>query len=286
MEVVPLGHALGAELRGLDITGDLSNAEIDAIHEAWHTHHVIVFRGVDWTPEQHMAFSRRFGELDDHAATPNDSLEGYPELLEVTNKPKNGKPSPTRTAGHDWHSDYAYTRRPAASSMLYCTECPTVGGDTMFCNMARAYDELSDKMKTILSDLQSVYDFTMVSGAKERTADNMDTLNTLNPPVAHPSVRVHNESGVKAIYVSERTSHFDGMTRAESAPLIQYLCRHATRPQNVYRHQWQSGDLVCWDNRTTMHLALGDYDPAVPRHMLRSTIQGETTGQLVSPAEA
>jgi len=284
MEIVPLGHALGAELRGVDIKGDLSNAEIDGILSAWHAHHVIVFRGVDLTPEDQMAFSRRFGSLDDHAATPNDSLKGYPELLEVTNIPKDGKPSPTRTAGRDWHSDYAYTSQPAAASMLYCTQKPSIGGDTMFCNMARAYDELSDKMKSIVEGLHSVYDFTLVTGAADRTAENLAELQRLNPPVAHPCVRVHNESGIKALYVSQRTTHFDGMTRAESLPLIQYLCAHATRPENVYRHQWRIGDLVCWDNRTTMHLALGDFDPTEPRHMLRTTIKGPKSGYVLAPA--
>ncbi len=284
MEIVPLGHALGAELRGVDIKGDLSNAEIGGILSAWHAHHVIVFRGVDLTPEDQMAFSRRFGSLDDHAATPNDSLKGYPELLEVTNIPKDGKPSPTRTAGRDWHSDYAYTSQPAAASMLYCTQKPSIGGDTMFCNMARAYDELSDKMKSIVEGLHSVYDFTLVTGAADRTAENLAELQRLNPPVAHPCVRVHNESGIKALYVSQRTTHFDGMTRAESLPLIQYLCAHATRPENVYRHQWRVGDLVCWDNRTTMHLALGDFDAAEPRHMLRTTIKGPKSGYVLAPA--
>ena len=280
MEVVRLANALGAEIRGLDITQRLFEEEIDAIRRAWHEHHVVIFRDVDWTPDLQLVFAGRFGELDDHAATPKDSLEGYPELLEVSTIPKGNKPSPTRTAGRDWHSDYAYTSYPAAASLLYCVEKPDVGGDTMFCNMARAYDDLSEKMKGIAGELHSVYDFNMASGSKERTNDNMAELNRLNPPVAHPTVRVHNESGVKALYVSERTSHFDGMTSAESAPLIRYFCDHATRPENVFRHQWRVGDLVCWDNRTTMHLALGDFDPSERRRMLRATVRGPKSGYL------
>lgn len=285
MEVEPLGYALGAEIRDVDITGDLGENAVAAIREAWHRHHVIVFRGVEWSPDQHLAFSRKFGDLDDHAATPHERFEGYPELLEITNRPKNGKPSQSRNAGRNWHSDYSYTSRPAAASMLYCTEKPPVGGDTMFCNMARAYDALSDKMKSIVDDLQSVYDFNLVSGTKVRDPEKMAELLKLNPPVAHPCVRVHNESGVRALYVSERTSHFEGMSRAESQPLIEYLCEHATRPDNIYRHRWQVGDLVCWDNRTTMHLALGDYDPAQFRHMLRTTLRGELSGTVVAPAD-
>jgi len=286
MQVTELSHALGAELHGIDIAGEPSNSEIDGICEALNTHHLILFPGRRLTPEQHIAFSRRLGELDDHSATPHDRLAGHPELLEITNKPKNGQPSQTRFTGRNWHSDYSYTGRPAAISMLYCTEKPPVGGDTMFCNMVGAYDELSDKMKGIVDDLQSVYDFNLVSGAAQRDPVKIAELLELNPPIAHPCVRIHPDSGKKALYVSERTSHFDGMTRAESAPIIEFLCRHATRPENVYRHNWQVGDLVCWDNRTTMHVALGDFDPAQPRHMLRTTGRGEPSGYVVAPLEA
>ena len=286
MDVVPLGHALGAEIRGVDIAGNLSNAEVDAIHRAWNAHHVIVFRGVRWTPDRHIAFSRRFGALDTHDATPHDRLDGHPELLEITNKPKNGQPSQTRNTGRNWHSDYSYTGRPAAASMLYCTEKPPVGGDTMFCNMARAYDDLTEKMKSLVAQLHSVYDFALVSGVAQRDPAKIAELMKINPPIAHPCVRVHPDSGLNALYVSERTSHFDGMSRAESAPIIEYLCRHATRPENVYRHRWEVGDLVCWDNRTTMHMALADFDQSVPRHMLRTTLLGEKSGYVTKRAEA
>ena len=223
MEVVPLGHALGAEICGIEIAAPLSDEIILEIREAWHRHHLIVFRGVSWTPDDHLQFSRQFGVLDDHAATPHERLDGYPELLEVTNIPKNGQPSQSRNAGRNWHSDYSYTDRPASSSMLYCKKKPSVGGDTMFCNMARAYEGLSDKLKIIVSDLQSVYDFSLVSGTKVRDPAKLAELLKLNPPIAHPCVRIHNESGVKALYVSERTSHFEGMSRSESLPLIEYL---------------------------------------------------------------
>jgi taurine dioxygenase len=285
MQVKQLSHALGAELCGIDIAGEVSEAEVAAIRTAWNEHHVIVFRDVDLTPDRHIAFSRSFGALDDHSSTPHDRLADYPQLLEITNIPKNGLPSQTRNTGRNWHSDYSYTNRPAAASMLYCTEKPPVGGDTMFCNMVRAYDDLSDKMKGIVADLQSVYDFNLVSGVGKRDPQKIAELLKLNPPIAHPCVRTHPDSGAKAIYVSERASHFDGMTIAESAPLINFLCAHATRSENVYRHQWRVGDLVCWDNRTVMHIALGDFDQTQPRHMLRTTMQGEKSGYVVASGE-
>ncbi len=284
MKAVPLANALGAEIIDVEVTASLKPDVIDAIRAAWHQYHVIVFRGINWTPEEQKAFARQFGELDTHDATPHDRLDGHPELLEVTNKPKNGQPSQSRNAGRNWHSDYAYTPRPAAASMLYCVEKPSVGGDTMFCNMARSYAELSDRLKRIVDELHSVYDFNLVSGTDQRDPGKMAELLKLNPPIAHPCVRVHDVSGTRALYVSQRTSHFDGMSRAESAPLIDYLCDHSTRSENVYRHRWCEGDLVCWDNRTTMHIALADFDPKEPRRMLRATLRGLLSGYKTKAA--
>lgn len=283
LELIPLTSALGAEVRGIDISRDLDSGDIGAIRDAWHRYHILLFRGLDLTPEQHIAFSRQFGELDTHDATPFDRLDDHPEILEVTNKPKDGKPSETRNTGRNWHSDYAYTNRPSAGSMLYCAEKPETGGDTMFCNMVRAYDRLSPKMKSMMEALHCVFDFSLVGRQNsEKTAE----LALLNPPIAHPAVRVHPGSGLKALYVSERVSHFDGMTPEESRPLIRFLCDHATGHENVYRHRWQVGDLMLWDNRTTMHIALADFDPARPRRMLRTTLLGEPSGYLVDTAQA
>ncbi len=283
-ETRPVSNALGVEIKGIDITEPLSDSDVDTIRSLWHRYHILLFRGVHWTPEAHLAFSRRFGALDTHDATPRDRLVGYPELLHVTNREKHGKPSDTRNAGRNWHSDYSYTGRPAAASMLHCHEIPRTGGDTLFCNMARAYDALSSKLRSLVDTLESVFDFSLVADVGKRDPAALEELFRLNPPIAHPTVCVHPESGVRALYVSERVSHFEGMTREESRPLIQFLCEHATRHENVYRHQWEPGDLICWDNRTAMHVALADFDPTEPRTMLRTTLRGEPSGRLVVPA--
>jgi len=281
IEARPLGYALGAEIIGFDMRDPLDTESVAAIREAWHQHHVIVLRDQNASPDDILRFARGFGDLDDHAQTPFYRKDGYPELLEITTKPKNGKPSETRNVGRNWHSDYAYTPRPAAASMLYCVEKPPIGGDTMFCNMARAYDTLSDTMRGIVDGLHSVYDISLVAGFYERDPAEVAETKRLNPPIAHPAVKVHPESGTRALYVSERVSYFHGMTAAESRPLIDFLCEHATGPENVYRHVWRPGDLVCWDNRTTMHVALTDFDQNQPRHMLRATIIGEPSGFVV-----
>ncbi|MGH6618256.1 MAG: TauD/TfdA dioxygenase family protein [Alphaproteobacteria bacterium] len=277
----PLSHALGAEIGGIDLTAELNPAAVDAIRAAWNENHILLFRGQKLSPDALIAFARRFGELDRHDATPFYRLEGHPEILLVTNRMIGGKPSETRNTGRNWHSDYSYTNRPAAASMLYCEEKPPVGGDTMFCNMVRAYETLSNKMKRIVDGLEAVYDIGLTAGINERDPQKTAELRRINPPIAHPAVRTHPSSGKKALYVSERASHFHGMTAEESRPLIQFLCAHATRPENVYRHRWQVNDLVLWDNRTTMHIALADFDPAAPRHMLRTTLLGEPSGFVV-----
>jgi taurine dioxygenase len=282
LRIQALSHALGAEVQGVDLTAALDDMTVDALLDAWNENHILLVRGQKLSPESLIRFSRRFGELDRHDATPYYRLAEHPEILQITNRMIGGKPSETRNTGRNWHSDYSYTNRPAAASMLYCEEKPPVGGDTMFCNMVRAYETLSDKMKRIVDGLEAVYDFGLVAGVNERDPAKTAEMRRINPPIAHPAVRVHPRSGKKALYVSERTSHFHGMTAAESRPLIQFLCAHATSPENVYRHRWQVNDLILWDNRTTMHMALADFDQAAPRHMLRTTLLGEPSGIVVA----
>lgn len=280
-EATPLSYALGAEISGVDLDVPPTSTTVAAVENIWREHHLIVFRGGDLAPGDIVGFAGAFGELDDHAATPFYRHEDYPELMQITNREIGGKPSETRNTGRNWHSDYSYTDRPAAASMLYCVERPPIGGDTMFCNMVRAYETLSETMRGIVDDLHAVYDISLTAGISERNAAETAEVKRLNPPIAHPAVRTHPGSGKRALYVSERVSHFHGMTAEESRPLIDFLCAHATRPDNVYRHSWRVGDLVCWDNRTTMHLALADFDQSQPRHMLRATLLGEGSGFVI-----
>jgi taurine dioxygenase len=284
LEIRPLSFALGAEIQGVDISAPLADETVAAIRRIWHEYHVILFRGSQLAPEDIVTFARRFGDLDNHDATPFYRLDSIPELMQITNREIGGKPSETRNTGRNWHSDYSYTDHPAAASMLYCGERPSVGGDTMFANMVRAYDTLSPALREKLDTLDAVYDIGLTAGLGERDPQQTAEVRRLNPPIAHPAVRTHPESGKRALYVSERVSHFHGMTPDESRPLIDQLCAHATKPENVYRHQWQVGDLICWDNRTTMHVALADFDQTEPRYMLRATLLGGASGFVVEAA--
>ena len=280
-EIKQLAYALGAQIEGITISETLSDVQTAFIRKIWHEHHVILFREQKAKPNEIIEFASNFGELDDHASTPFYRLENFPQLMEITTRRVNGRPSETRNVGRNWHSDYSYTQRPAAASMLFCVEPAPVGGDTMFCNMVKSYETLSKPMQKIVDELHSVYDISLTAGLFQRDLKEVEETRKLNPPIAHPAVRVHPESGKKALYVSERVSHFHGMTSEESKPLIDYLCYHATRPENVYRHVWRAGDLLCWDNRTTMHMALTDFDLTQSRHMLRATLRGEQSGFIV-----
>jgi len=279
-----LSHALGAEVCDVDVAKPMSEPQFGEIYQAFLDHNVLLFRNQDITREQHIDFSRRFGELDRHDALPRDRHPGYPELLMVTNEPKrDGAPSDTKYTGRQWHSDMSFTTAPSLGSVLRSIAVPEVGGDTMFANMYLAYETLSAGMKRLIADLHGIH----LSGT--RKIANADTgipraeeQKRINPPVAQPVVRMHPETGRKALYIGEKVKRFDGMTEQESQPLIGYLVAHATRPEFIYRHQWRKHDIVVWDNRCTMHQALGDFDETRLRHMERTTVLGTPSGYVVT----
>ena len=273
----PLSHALGAEVQDVDLAQPLSNSEFDQIHQAFLDSGILLFRDQKITREQHIAFSRRFGELDNHDSLPRDRHPDYPELLLVTNIAKeNGKPSDSKYTGQQWHSDMSFTPVPSLGSLLLGITIPPVGGDTMFTNMYRAYDTLSDGMKKMIEGLHGIH--TGTRKVDDPNSDREKEQRKINPPIAQPVVRVHPETGRKALYIGEKVSCFVDMTTEESKPLIEYLVRHATRPQFVYRHQWRADDIVLWDNRCTMHMAPADYDRSYIRHMRRTTLEGVPLG--------
>ena len=275
--VRPLSYALGAEIQGVDLARALSNSEFDQIHRTFLDKGILLFRDQKITRKQHIAFSRRFGELDDHASLPRDRHPDYPELLLVTNIPKdNGKPSDSKYTGQQWHSDLSFTPVPSLGSLLRGITIPPVGGDTMFTNMCMAYDALSDGMKKLLEGLHGIH--TGTRKVDDPNSEREKEQRKINPPIAQPVVRVHPETGRKALYIGDKVSCLVGMTVEESKPLIDYLVRHATRPQFVYRHQWKQDDIVLWDNRCTMHIALGDYQEGEIRHLERTTVKGTPSG--------
>ena len=202
----------------------------------------------------------------------------------LSNKPVSGKLPAGAYNGQNWHTDLSYTVRPAKATMVYCIQKPSVGGDTMFANMYAAYESLSPKMRAFLDDLEGVNDVSLISARRDPAI--LEAFKRLNPPVVHPAVRVHPESGRRALYVNDRVRTFMGMSDAESKPIIKFLCEHSQQPRFVYRHRWEVRDLVLWDNRCLTHLAVGDYDPSEIRHMIRTSTMGDYYGRFEDPDAA
>ncbi len=281
-----LSHGLGAEVCDIDVTAPMSESAFGEIHRAFLDYGVLLFRNQNITREQHLAFSRRFGELDRHDAFPSDRHPTIPELMLVTNEPQpDGTPSVSRYTGRRWHTDMSHTLEPSLGSLLRCWKIPGVGGDTLFANTAMAYDALSPGMQKLIAHLHGIH----FSGGRKLDSTAADQAHVaeqkkISPPVAHPVVRVHPETGRKAIYLGEKVKRFDGMTEDESKPLIEYLNCHSTKPEFVYRHQWRENDIVMWDNRCTLHMALGDFDQNERRHMERTTVVGTPSGYVVASA--
>ncbi len=272
-EIRPITSVLGAEVASVDLSRPLADGTFEAIREAFDRHSVLVFRDQELTPEQHIAFSRRFGPLMVHVFA-EDLLDGYPEIYRLSNVVIDGVRQGRPDAGQYWHSDLTYEERPSLGSVMYALEVPPVGGDTMFASTAHAFEQLSPVMQGMLEGLTAIHEFGHAFGRHNTTSLGVaqDTLDR-RPPVAHPVVRVHPGTGRKCLFVNPGfTVRIEGMRDAESALLLDYLYRHMTRPEWVLRHRWRTRDVVMWDNRALLHSGTGDYDAGTPRHMHRTTI--------------
>ena len=279
MQHCRLCPALGAELTGVDTTM-LDDAQFDTLRAAWtDANGLLVLRGQHLTPEQHVAFARRFGPLFGEADQFQDSvranlLPGQPALYRVSNKvDADGRPLGRARAGTYWHSDVSFRREPAQASLLYAIEIPDHGGDTLFASLTAAYAALSDAMKRMLAPLDAIHDFRVAAvssgtyAAVDLNSGDFDGRNRAE----HPVVARHPESGAATLYVNPGfTSHLLGFERDESDALLGFLYAHCQRPEFIYRHRWQRGDLVIWDNRCTMHFAVSDY--SADRYLHRATV--------------
>lgn len=275
-----LSFGLGAEVFGVDPTQALPTDTVAQIRAAWLGHLVLVFPDMEMSIEQHIAFSRNFGELEHHPVKSYLAGTNYPEILRITNRVTDGKRSETSDIGRVWHTDGAFTLRPPTGSLLHCRAIPKVGGDTWFTNLYLAYDRLSATMKSIVNELSTINSVAMIRDALGQNAEQ--TLKDL-PPVVQPMVRVHPETGRKALYISEGViSGILGMTREEGEGLLKFLYAHCVRPEFTYRHRWRLHDLVLWDNRCTQHLAPLDYDHSELRDMCRTTLIGAPLGRLLT----
>jgi len=278
-----LSNAFGVEILDLNLHETLRDETIAEIRALWNEYGVVLVRGQDITPRQLIAYSRRFGELDLHETLKPFRHPDHPELFVLSTIPVNGKPSVSENVGRHWHSDLSYTKRPPLGSIFHALILPEVGGDTMFTSMHAAYDALSDTMKRLIEGLEAVHDYMGVENMKKRDPKLVAELREANPPIAQPLVRVHAETGRKALYLSEQmTKRIVGMTERESMPLLRFLFEHSVDPLFTYRHKWQRHDVIMWDNRSTMHLALADFAPGAHRYCMRTTIVGQPSGYVVA----
>jgi taurine dioxygenase len=251
---VPLSPTVGAEISGVSLAEPIDAPTFDEIHRALLEYKVIFFRDQDITPEQHVAFARRFGALETHPFVPH--REGHPEVMVLQKNDQIG--------GYEnvWHSDVTWRLQPSLGSVLLAREVPAVGGDTLFCDMYAAYEGLSERLRTSLDGLRAVHDFTRTFG-RMMSADELAKKQQEFPPAEHPVVRTHPETGRKGLYVNAAfTSHIVGMEPEEGDRLLERLYRQASVPEYQCRFRWRRHSIAFWDNRAVQHYAVSDYFPA------------------------
>ncbi|KZD07410.1 TauD/TfdA dioxygenase family protein [Oceanibaculum pacificum] len=270
---------LGGEIVGIDLSRPLDDAAFARVHEAFLDAQVLVFRDQHaLTPEQHIAFSRRFGELQIHVLK-EFHLPGHPEILVVSNVVENGRKIGLGDAGRYWHSDLSYKAEPSLGSLLHAQELPQDDGDTLFANQYLAYETLPEDIKRQVTGLRATHSYTLRYDELRQKSDARNPLSTEQlaqvPTESHPVVRTHPETGRKALFVSEGfTGTIEGLPKPVSDSLLAYLFEHSTRESLIYRHKWRPGDLVFWDNRCIQHLAVG-CPPGQRRTLYRTTVKGD-----------
>ena len=271
--ITPLSDAIGAEISGFDLSAAADPADTESLDRALADHAVLVFREQALEPEQFLAAGRCFGTpMRQHLNQFN--LPDCPDVSTISNQEKteDGK---VNVRGVSWHTDHSFEPAPPKATMLYAVSLPDRGGDTNWAHMAAAYEALPEDLREEIGDLQAVHAYTesrMPPSLEERIADGTDDV---EDGVVHPLVRTHPDTGRKGLYINPlRVRRFVGMTPAQCSDLIDRLVRHATQPAFTYTHRWRLGDLVIWDNRSTIHKANTDYDFSQLRLMYRLIIEG------------
>lgn len=270
LKVRKIAGALGAELSGVDLSRDLPDATIAAIRQALVDHQVIFFRDQTLTPEQHLAFGRRFGPLNIHPYV--KGMAAHPEVMEIIKEPTD-----KTNFGGGWHSDMSFLEAPSIGSILYAVETPDYGGDTLFASQVAAFEALSPGLQKTLEGLNAVHSAGREYGATGHSAQKRGSMQVaeaegLAGEFIHPMVKVHPETGRKALYVNPAfTMRIEGWSRRESTPLLTYLFEHSRYEGFTCRFSWAPGSMAFWDNRSVWHFALNDY-PGQRRHMRRVTV--------------
>lgn len=284
----PLGH----EILGIDLSAPIDDATVAEIEAAYDHYGTIVFRGQHLTPEQQLAFSRRFGPLDRYVLDRYNHKQ-WPEIFVISNViGQDGEPVGMADAGRYWHTDMWLTHNPPRGSILYALEVPVKDGqplgDTWFASTGAAYDALPEDLRARLDGTKAAFSKRKYLEFRARTNQDIDkpsgqasqqALKDLgDEDIIHDIVRVHPRTGRRCLYLCEGViSHLIGWDPAESQETVAFLERHVTSPQFVYRHRWRAGDLVMWDNCACLHKATGDFELPLRRLMHRTTLANGRT---------
>lgn len=277
IEVTPEPSGFGARIEGVDLSRPLAPAVLDEVKAAWAKHSVVAFPNQPLSLEALEAFTLQMGGFGhDPFVKP---MPGHPNVLELRREPD----EKATNFGAGWHSDWSFQPQPPAATILRAEVVPPVGGDTLYCDCSAAYEALSTTMKNLLAPLRAIHSAarpygTQGSFAKETAKRTMQIISSKEAEKTHthPLVRTHPVTGRKALFVSPvYTVGIEGMTQAEADAILGFLFKHMVQDQFIYRHKWQAGMLLMWDNRCTMHFAEGGYDGHL-RLMHRTTVAGDT----------
>ena len=271
-ELTQLSSVAGAEIHGIDLNAPLAPSAQEDIDAALLAHHVLVFRDQRLNADAQLAFTERFGDLATHVIRLANG-EPAPLLHVISNLDADGKPTskPYSHGNYYWHTDKSYHAVPSFATLLHAVELPPAGGDTQYTNLHQAYEALPEARKREIDDLRLVHSWEanrINTGNRPATdAEKRD-----RPPVSHPLVRSHPDTGRKSLYIGVHVSHVEDMPVEEGKVLLEELTEFATQERFIYAHQWRAGDLVMWDNRCLMHRATSNYDMDRHRRVMHRTV--------------
>jgi taurine dioxygenase len=275
-ELRPLSPTLGAEMVGIDLAEPLPDPDFDRIYDAFLEHQMLLFRDQRLTPADQVVFARRFGSVQVHVMNQYHA-DGFPEIYYLSNLDASGRPSgrhPDKGTVH-WHTDGSWARRTGQATLLYADQVPREGGETRFASMYTAYDNLGAATKERLASLRAIHSLDFSRTRRHGDDPMSEAQKKAKPPVAHPIVRIHPETGRKCLFLGDHAWCVEGMPLEAGRQLIEELNAAIIRPELVYTHRWRPGDLVIWDNRCMLHKA-EPYDTAAEARVLRRcTVVGE-----------
>lgn len=282
-----LSDEIGVRVSGIDLSEQLSTDDFDFVYQSLVEHKVIAFSGQSLSPEQHVAFSKRFGNCDVHSNN-QYLLDGFPEILVLSNDLKDGKPIGVVDAGVEWHSDLSWQVDPPLGSILYCLKTPDLGGNTGFVNMAAVYQELPDYLKVAVEKLEGVHCVSKLLNRRVTISENRVNAREFyaqqlekHPPVKHPLVYRHPESEEIILFASPRfTIGIADLPEDEGQAILDELFAAVEETNAKLEYQWTQGDVVMWDNRSVLHCAMGGYSYPDIRLINRTTVLCSETTRL------